>query len=68
MKYKYTLIRLDRPTSTMKTNNINGLVRVTNNYRRLGIKYRIVKGEVKWVYLTKMIVALGLSAIDVGFL
>ena len=47
MKYKYTLIRLDRPTSTMKTNNINGLVRVTNNYRRLGIKYRIVKGEVK---------------------
>lgn len=41
MEYKYELTRPDSPTFKMKTNLINGLVRITNNYIRQGIEYQI---------------------------
>lgn len=47
MKYKYILTRPDRPTFKMETNNINGLVRITNNYRRYGVEYKLEKKVVK---------------------
>ena len=41
MKHKYELTRPDSPTFKIKTNQINGLVRVTNSYIKDGIKYEI---------------------------
>ena len=41
MDYQYELTRPDSPTFKMKSNNINGLVRVTNNYIKDDIKYQI---------------------------